>query len=236
MVGVSKEVVSLIFHLLPGFLTAWIFYGLTAHPKRSPFERAVQALIFTALVRVFVVAIESTVLFIGEWKPWTLGKWTENTSYVWSIFLAILLGHVLAYFANKNIYHALLNSKFDLTQRTSYPSEWFSAFTRYKNYIILHLAGGRRVYGWPNEWPDHPDAGHFVLQEPSWLLEDNTEVPIVVDEFMLIPAADVEMVEFLKNTEELEGQENQIESSQKVLVELQKKKPISADQKDENQA
>jgi len=154
MVGVSKEVVSLIYSLLPGFLTAWIFYGLTAHPKRSPFERAVQALIFTALVRTFVVVVEK------------IGEWTEDTGFVWSILLAILLGHVLAYFANKNFYHTFLSKKFDLTQRTSYPSEWFSTFSRYKRYVILHLAGERRISGWPYEWPDHPDTGHFVLQEP----------------------------------------------------------------------
>ena len=222
MVGVSKEVVSLIYHLLPGFLTAWIFYGLTAHPKRSPFERAVQALIFTALVRVLVVVIESTSLFVGNCLPRTLGEWTENTGYVWSIFLAILLGHVFAYFANRNLYHAFL-SKFDLTQRTSYPSEWFSTFSRCRWDVILHLVGDRRVYGWPYEWPDHPDAGHFVLQEPKWLLEDNTEVPVIVDEFMLIPAVNVEMVEFLKNAKELAGRSKEIEEATKVLVQLRKK-------------
>jgi len=231
MVGVSKEVVSLIYSLLPGFLAAWIFYGLTAHPRRSPFERAVQALIFTAIVRVLVVAAEAIALFVGSRTPLSLGEWTEDTGYVWSILFAIFLGHVLAYFANKNLYHTFLG-KFDLTQRTSYPSEWFSAFTRNKNYVILHLAGERRVYGWPNEWPDHPDAGHFVLQEPRWLLDDNTEVPIVVDEFMLIPVTSVEMVEFLKDIDELVGQEGRIEESQEVLVKLQKKEPNKAEKND----
>ncbi len=43
----SSEVLKVIYALLPGFVAAWIFYGLTAPPRQSPFERVVQALIFT---------------------------------------------------------------------------------------------------------------------------------------------------------------------------------------------
>ena len=46
----SGDIVSVIYYLLPGFVAAWVFYGLTAHPKASPFERVVQALIFTVVV------------------------------------------------------------------------------------------------------------------------------------------------------------------------------------------
>lgn len=205
MVGVSKEVVDLILYLLPGFLTAWVFYSLTAHPKRSPFERTVQALIFTALVRFFVITTRAAVLFAGASTGWVIGTWTENTEYVCAIILAFLLGHVLSFFANNNLYHRFL-AKLNVTQRTSYPSEWFSTFSQLKCYIVLHLAGGRRLHGWPYEWPDHPGSGQFVIQEPKWLLEDNTIVPIVVDEVVLIPAQSVEMVEFLKFEWQLEGQ------------------------------
>jgi hypothetical protein len=44
---VSKDTLSLLYFLLPGLVTAAIYYSLTAHPKKETFERVVQALIFT---------------------------------------------------------------------------------------------------------------------------------------------------------------------------------------------
>ena len=49
--GVPKDVLNLIYALMPGFVAAWIFYGLTAHPQKTPFERTIQALIFTRACR-----------------------------------------------------------------------------------------------------------------------------------------------------------------------------------------
>ncbi len=56
----SKELVGIISYLLPGFLAAWIFYGLTAHPKPQPFERVVQALIFTATWLSYAAGVETS--------------------------------------------------------------------------------------------------------------------------------------------------------------------------------
>ena len=192
MVGVSKEVVSLIYYLLPGFLAAWIFYGLTAHPKKSPFERAVQALIFTTIIRGIVIAVRECLFYFNQ--RISIGEWSEDIALVWSLIVAVLFGHIIALVANTNWYHHLLH-KLQITERTSHPSEWFSTFTRHKNYIVLHLSGKRRLYGWVFEWPDQPDAGHFVITEPEWILDDNTQVPVHLDKAILVPATDVEMVE-----------------------------------------
>ena len=54
MSELTTDVVSLLQYLLPGFLVAWVLYGLTPHQKPSQFERVVQALIFTLAVRVLV--------------------------------------------------------------------------------------------------------------------------------------------------------------------------------------
>jgi hypothetical protein len=43
-----KDVVSLLFQLVPGFIAAWILYGFSSYPKPSQFERLVQALVFAS--------------------------------------------------------------------------------------------------------------------------------------------------------------------------------------------
>ncbi len=67
--GISKEIISVIQSLLPGFLTAWVFYGLTAHRHKDAFERVVQALIFTTIIQGFVVVVRECCLLVGEKTP-----------------------------------------------------------------------------------------------------------------------------------------------------------------------
>ena len=63
----KQDVVSLLYFLLPGFLAAWVSYGLTAHPKREAFERVIQALIFTVIVRALNIGVRK--LWWICWHP-----------------------------------------------------------------------------------------------------------------------------------------------------------------------
>jgi len=199
---VSSEFVSVIYYLLPGFVAAWVFYGLTAHPKASPFERVLQALIFTVIVQAFVAVVRWILCVVG--KVVCFGSWSPECTLVWSVVLAVAIGFVFAWLANTDCCHKLLR-KWKITSRTSFPSEWFSAFHREKRWVILNLSGGRRLYGWPEEWPDYSDSGHFVIDQPEWLLDDEERVPLyrTVGK-IVVPAADVEMIELLRTDAEIE--------------------------------
>src|SRR4051812_27677639 len=125
--SVDIALANLLAYLLPGFITAWLFFALTAHPKTNSFERIIQALIFTVLIRAMTAATRWAFVHIGPY--YYFGEWTDDVSLGWSIANAFLLGLVFALFANKDWFHALLR-KMQVTVRTSYPSEWFSAFNR----------------------------------------------------------------------------------------------------------
>ena len=187
----SSETVSILMFLLPGFVAAAVFYWLTSHPRPGAFERIVQALIFTvlvqAMVKMFFIVVES----IG----WTF-SWNEAWRLVFSTLVAIGLGFLSVYFLNKDILHRYLRC-IGITRENSYPSQWYSAFDRHADcYLILHLKGERRLYGWPTEWPSRPDEGHFLIEEVEWLHGDErTPAEGVVG--MLVPVSEVVMVEFL---------------------------------------
>ncbi|MDP9620179.1 hypothetical protein [Stenotrophomonas geniculata] len=57
---------TLLTYLLPGFLAAWVFYGLTSHPKPPQFERTVEALVFTFAVQALVTFTEVVLLLAGR--------------------------------------------------------------------------------------------------------------------------------------------------------------------------
>lgn len=202
--GISRDVVSLLEYLLPGFIAAWVFYGLTGHPKTSPFERTVQALIFTVILRAATHCIGWIAVSVHAATGIAAGTWDRDANLIWSVALAVFGGHAIAWAANTNSYHKRLY-KHRITTKTSLVSEWHSAFSLRDCYIILHFGdklGGRKLFGWPQEWPDDPKSGHFAITEPEWLVEDEgiyTRVPLTSDEMLLVPSEHVLMIEFVKS-------------------------------------
>jgi uncharacterized protein DUF6338 len=217
---ISKESIGLVSYLLPGFLAAWAFYGLTAHPKRNAFERVVQALIFNAIILVIVAAVRWSLESLARFH--SFGEWSAEVNLFWSLVVAAVLGVLFAVFANHDLLHGLFRW-LRITKRTSYPSEWFSAFNREKRRVTLHLKDGRRIHGWPTEWPDQADSGHFLLDQASWLLDDGTIAPLFMVDHLVVAASEVEMVEIMKRPEEVTATDEQITQTQTTLLALQTK-------------
>ncbi|MBI5638968.1 MAG: hypothetical protein HZA17_00950 [Nitrospirae bacterium] len=205
MENASKDIIAVLQYLLPGFVSAWIFYALTSYPKPSQFERIVQALIFTIFVQAIVFVAKTTFLFIGHY--YQLAIWDESSSLMWSIVCAILFGFLFSYFANNDKAHKVFRY-LGITRKSSYASEWFSAFSNV-TYVVLHLRDERRLYGWPTEWPSEPRNGHFLITAAAWLVGDK-ERPITGVENILIDAKDVKWVEFMTKTWEQQNEQKSI--------------------------
>lgn len=189
----SNEAVGLLTYLLPGFVAAAIFYSLTSFPRPGAFERVIVALIFTVIGQTIADIGFSAFTETGgsagpsgEWKPLA------------SILVAVALGLGASILSNTDLLHRLLR-RVGLTRETSYPSEWYSTFTQMgdSHWIVLHLAGERRLYGYAKEWPSNPERGHFRINEPEWLGEDGEPTPAESVAAVLIPATAVTMKEFI---------------------------------------
>jgi len=218
MSGLPSQLVDLLQFLLPGFLSAWIFYGFTSFLKPSQFERVVQALIFTLIIQTIVSVIQKLALYIGKFH--SFGFWTDQSALLNSVVVATILGFLFSYLANRDLFHRLIR-KLRISKETSYPSEWYGEFSKRNTYVVLHLEGERRIMGWPYEWPSSPEKGHFALMNPTWLADEanDANIPLSSVESILIPASDVSMVEFLKKGSDKEVSEQKInEISNWILV------------------
>jgi hypothetical protein len=100
----NKELVQIIYELLPGFLAAWLFYGLTTHPRRDTFERVIQALIFTGIIKVFTVCFAwFCVSFMGTMI--VVGRWTKEVEFGWSMVFALFFGVTISALSNRDTVH-----------------------------------------------------------------------------------------------------------------------------------
>ncbi len=191
----TKEIIDILTYLLPGFVAAWVYYGLTSFPKPTQFERIVQALIFTALIQGIVGSIKWISLSVG--KYWfVLGNWDDEKRLIVSIIIALIFGGVFCKYSNNDKVHKFLRKR-DITKLTSYPSEWYGAFANHETFIVLHLNDRRRIYGWPSEWPSQPDTGYFSMTNAEWLSDDSS-IELNNVSSILIPASEVKFVEFMK--------------------------------------
>lgn len=199
MPGLSKDIIALLQYLVPGFLAAWVVYGLTSHSKPSQFERIVQALIFTVAIQVMVNSERVALEFLGNWI--SFGPWNKSIDLMWSLISALLLGVLIALLTNTDQLHKCLREK-GISTRSAHPSEWCGVLSEHARYIVLHLNDGKKLYGWPNVWPSTPKKGHFFVINPSWLDDDNNELPIDGVEGVLIDVESVKWVEIMKEPEQ----------------------------------
>ncbi len=188
----SSEIVTVLTFLLPGFVASAIFHSLTAHPKPNEFDRIVQALIFTTVVQAIVKGIPLVQGLSGA-DP----IWMEDSEIVAAVLIAVVVALIAVYVSNHDTLHGFFRW-IRLTKENSFPSEWYSTFARNPDcYVVLHLKGERRLYGWPEEWPSRPDQGHFRIAEAEWLTEEGPKQATGVS-VILVPGDEVEMVEFLE--------------------------------------
>lgn len=198
----SGEIVDALKFLLPGFVSAAIYYSFTSHHKPGEFGLVVQALIFTIVGEAIIAALSLMDSF----------AWMKGQGVILSVPVAVFLGLVAACFSNNDTVHRLFRW-LGITRETSYPSEWYSSFARSDCYVVLHLTGKRHLFGWPEEWPSRPEEGHFRITEGEWLIETETDgeyqkkMPATEISAILIPVGEVEMVEFVSASPDEEPEE-----------------------------
>ena len=82
----------------------------------------------------------------------------------------------------------------------------FSAFKLNRNsYVVLHLKGERRLFGWPQRWPSAPTDEYYLIEEYLWLsdnaqnadVENQTDDNVGNTSHILISKSEVKMIEFL---------------------------------------
>lgn len=192
----SSEIVAVITFLLPGFVAAAVFYSLTSHPRPGDLDKIVQALVFTMVGRAVGQGMEFAASALGYET-----EWAEEWDIAASVAIAVAVALIAAWAANKDWLHAALR-KIGVTKESSHPSEWYTSFViNDLNYVILSLRDGRRLYGWPEQWPSRPDFGHFRVTEARWFSGDVPIAGLDVDE-VIVPASEVVLVEFLNKIQE----------------------------------
>jgi hypothetical protein len=111
---------------------------------------------------------------------------------------AIAIGLVAAAELNNGRFLGLLR-KLRITKKTAKPSTWNEAWTHKQAFVVVHLNDGRRIYGWPTYYSDMPEERAILLENASWLGDDNNllnEQPISI---FLDQQTGIKLIEFVED-------------------------------------
>lgn len=208
----SSDVLVVLNYLLPGLVATWIFRRLTPHDKPKDLEAITEALLFTAAVQPILLVVEGGSTWVGV-HLFSIGPWTDKGAFVLSVILGLAVGSVAGTAANHDVVHRYLR-RFKLTKQTSFPSEWYRQQFCEERWMILTMRNGDRLRGWPREFPNSPDRGHFSLRHAAWLLTNGDLRPLEFTECILVPAAEVLYLEVLQFPSEYKSEQQESAASE----------------------
>ena len=56
-----------------------------------------------------------------------------------------------------------------LTHRTARDNTWIDIFVDQRRYVEVTFTDGRRLFGWPHYYSNHPEEGLLYLYDPAWI-------------------------------------------------------------------
>ena len=215
MPELSKDVLTLLTFLFPGFLVASIFHSLSSHKRSSlQVELVIQAIVLTFIVKLLVLWEQGVSLWIGH-LAFAIGTWTATSELAASIGTALVFGVVLGASAHDGRFHDLLR-RCKLTSSSSHESDWCYALTKYPRHVTLEFKDGKRLYGFPEAWPTDPEHGHFFIVDAVWT-HDPRPQPMRGTEGLLVSVQDIAHVEIMSAPKENEDGNKGLTTSSKFV-------------------
>ena len=180
------ETLGLLFTLLPGLLAFLVERTLTARERKV---ETVEAILFGLAYTLAVHAVWSVLKRAGSVIP---------TPDITGLALtAITIGLAIAFLKNSGaLFHLLQKS--GITREAAWWSIWETAFrfsyAQKNEFVVLHLADGRRLFGAVVGHSSEQKDGHICLMQAMWLVDPR---PAPISGMILLRADDVKMVEFV---------------------------------------
>ena len=193
----KAEALSILFVLLPGFVSAYVTQHLAVRRDQSQIEKIVEALIFSFLLYLI------TLPFFGYTLPLRWAYAADGTVRVFAHFsqlvalfvVSLILGVLYAASINHDWLLTLMR-RFRVTERTARISIWNDTFQEIGGWAQIGFKDGRQLFGWIRYYSDDASECSIFLERASWI--DGGEAYRIDGPGILITSnAELETVAFL---------------------------------------
>lgn len=206
----TYETLNLLMLLMPGLLSSVIYNLIRRKSDTATFEKIIESLIFTFIVYVAISVTHTwqplaTATKVGTEVTYTINK--DTCLILLTLFYAIAFPLILGSIVHHDL-HMKLFRWAKLTDRTSRDTAWDDVFTDEKRFITVHLEDERRISGWPLYYSNNKDEGFIYLSQVAWL-DDSNQYIESDSHGILISKAKIDLIEFMINPDEEQGNEQE---------------------------
>jgi hypothetical protein len=191
-----KEIVQILFFLLPGFLTAKMLEMWVITKPKDVFDRVVQAFVLT-FVNLICFAFIRWLLEKLVGFQFDHDQFFAINNLLLMVFCAVRIAIILSFELNNELVLTKLR-KWKITKKTYKPCTWVETFEHVERLVVVHLNDGRRIYGWPKFYSDDPAERAIFLEEASWLDDENNLINNPPISILLDGNSGIQFVEFLQ--------------------------------------
>ena len=197
--GLTTETLTLFFLLVPGFVSSAVLNSIVVRQTKGRVGQVFEALVFSFLIYVCLapffdaspVSVEAT----------TVGDRTTYRPIADPAFLASAMGVaiLLALVVGASVthdFHMRILRWMRLTHRTARDNTWIDIFIDQRRYVEVTLTDGRRLFGWPLYYSNHPEEGLLYLYDPAWIDNDGKYVDLNAHGILLTRKDGIESIAF----------------------------------------
>ena len=198
--NITSETLAVFLFLMPGFLSSLILNVVLVRRHKEHLPLIVEALSFSFLIYVFssFVTDQSPFSFVAaqDTESPTSYRIVFNWTGILLVFApAVVFPLVCGLFVTKD-WHMKFLRWCHITDKTARGSVWQDVLTDERRYVIVNLADGRRVFGWPMYFSDMPEEGQIYLYDAAWIEEDGKYRSLDIHGLFLVKSENIESIEF----------------------------------------
>ena len=195
----TAETLTLFLLLVPGFVSSAVLNAIVVRQTKGRVGHVIEALVFSFLIYACLapffggspVSVEVTTV-----EDRTTYRPTADPAFLISAMgLAILFALVVGASITHD-FHMRILRWMRLTYRTARDSTWIDIFIDQRRYVEVAFTDGRRLFGWPLYYSNHPEEGLLYLYDAAWIDGDGKYVDLDAHGILLTKKEDIESIVF----------------------------------------
>ena len=197
----TTETLTLFFLLVPGFVSSVVLNAIVVRQTKGAAAHVIEALVFSLLIYACLapffagspVSVEvTTVDGAATYRP------TADPAFlICAVGLAILFA-LLVGASITHDFHMKILRWMRVTYRTARDNTWIDIFIDQRRYVEVKLTDGRRLFGWPLYYSNHPEEGLLYLYDAAWIDGEGQYVDLDAHGILLTRKEDIESIVFTK--------------------------------------
>lgn len=197
---VSYEALQVLIFLMPGLLASVLLGIFLVREKRDGFATIVESLVYSFIIYTISSPLAKEVPVRLE--PVKISEEVVSYRLIWLpeplliVFgVAVVLPIIVAISTNLDLHMRLLRWM-GVTSLKAGGNTWLEVFWDKQRYVIVTLADGNRVYGWPEFSSRDAEEGMLYLSDPAWITEDDKYLDLKADGLFLVKKENIEHIIF----------------------------------------